>query len=363
MRNETHHTSSVGRPRAARLPFALILLVVWIAAQGGCDWFADPVAVNFLPSVTITEWPQAGELLAGEDTVIRWVGTDIDGDVESYRWTYDDTVTGSTTSDTLLIEDVEEGDHVFTVAAVDDAGDEGTAASCSFSAGPPGGLVDRNILVEFLTDFACVNCPNGEAALENLMDEYGRDRLCVVAYHTLTPVGTNETIARENWYHAHPDFPPDVTGHPAAIFDGRRVVQGAASVPVAEADYEIEIELRQPVGSPLTMSLTGDLSARASLTAKVRVEDALPAGTYVLRTVILEEDVDFAHHLFPFVARDILDEESFTLAAVGDSTEVVYGVTLGPGWNVANLDAITFVQNDDTLEIIQSARLSASRRP
>ena len=107
MRNGTHHTGSVGRPRAARLLFALILLVVWIAAQGGCDWFSDPVAVNFLPSVTITECPQAGALLAGEDTVIRWVGTDIDGDVTSYEWTYDDTITGSTTADTLLIEDVE----------------------------------------------------------------------------------------------------------------------------------------------------------------------------------------------------------------------------------------------------------------
>ncbi len=362
MSNGTHHTGSVGRPRVARLLFALILLVVWIAAQGGCDWFSDPVAVNFLPSVTITECPQAGALLAGEDTVIRWVGTDIDGDVTSYEWTYDDTVTGSTTADTLLIEDVGEGDHVFAVAAVDDAGDEGAPATCSFSAGPAGGLVDRNVLVEFMTDFACVNCPNGEAALENLMDAYGRDRLCVVAWHTLQPVGTPETAARETWYLDHPEFPGG-TGHPMAIFDGGRLIIGATSIPTAENDYEFEIELRRAVGSPLSMELTGDLTARASLTAKVRVEDALPAGTYTLRTVVLEEDVDFAQHLFPFVGRDILDDESFTLAAVGESTEVDYNVTLGPGWNTANLDAIAFVQNDDTLEIIQSARLSTSQRP
>ncbi len=362
MTNGTHHTSSVGRPRAARPLFALILLVVWIAAQGGCDWFTDPIAANFLPSVTITDCPQAGTLLAGEDTIIRWVGTDIDGDVASYEWTYDDTVTGSTTADTLLIESVEEGDHVFTVAAVDDAGDEGTAATCSFSAGPAGGLVDRNVLVEFMTDFACVNCPNGEAALENLMDAYGRDRLCVVAWHTLQPVGTAETAARETWYLNHPEFPGG-SGHPMAIFDGGRLIVGAASVAEAEDEYEFEIELRRAVGSPLTMELTGDLSARASLTAKVWVEDALPAGDYVLRTVVMEEDVAFAQHLFPFVARDILDDEQFTLAAVGESTEVIYDVTLDPGWNAANLDAIAFIQNDDTLEIIQSARLSTSQRP
>jgi len=361
VRNGTMHTSS-HRRLAGRTLFAVALLVVWVAAQGGCDWFNDPVATNFLPTVTITDCPGAGDVLSGEDVVVRWIGMDIDGDVVRYEWTYDDTVTGSTTADTLLLEDVAEGDHVFAVAAVDDDGDEGAVATCSFSAGPAGGLVDRNILVEFLTDFACVNCPNGEEALHNLMDEYGADRLCVVAYHTLLPVGSNETIARENWYKDHPEYPGS-SGHPAAIFDGRRVVEGATSVPVAEADYEFEIELRQPVGSPLTMSLTGDLSARAALTAKIRVEDALPGGDYVIRTVVMENDVSFAHHLFPFVARDILDDQTLTLTAVGDSTEVNYDVTLDPGWNVANLDAVAFVQNDDTLEIIQATRLTAAGRP
>ena len=103
------------------------------------------------------------------------------------------------------------------------------------------------------------------------------------------------------------------------------------------------------------MELTGDLSSRGTLTAKVRVEDALPAGTYTLRTLVLEDGVNFAHHLYPFVVRDILNDEPFALAAVGDSTEVAYNVTLDPGWNIANLDAVAFVQNDDTLEVIQAA--------
>ncbi|MCD4690494.1 hypothetical protein K8S17_03445, partial [bacterium] len=293
------------------------------------------------------------------DVVMRWTGADTDGDIVNYEWTYDDTLTEVTTADTLLIEDVTEGDHVFTIAAVDDDGDTGEVATCTFSVGPR--IVNRNILVEFLTDFACTNCPNGEEALENLMDEYGRDRLCVVAYHS-SALGTDETVARQIWYQEALEFPNPI-GHPCAIFDGLRLIIGAPSVPEAEAEYEFEIELRQPVGSPLSMELSGDLSAGVSLTVRVLVHDVLAAGTYVLRTVVMEEDVNFAHHLFPFVARDVLDDQSFTLTEVGDLTEIVYDVVLDPAWNAANLDAIAFVQNDDTLEVIQSVRLSASRRP
>ncbi len=357
MRNGTHSTSS--SRFAGRALLGAALLVVWLAAQGGCDWFEDPVAVNFPPTVTITDCPGAGDVLAGDDVVIRWSGADADGAVVSYEWTYDDTAGGSTAADTLLIESVIEGDHVFSVSAVDDEGDTGTPATCSFTAGAGGGLVERNILVEFLTDFACVNCPNGEEALENLMDEYGRDRLCVVAYHSLPPVGTTETADRQVWYQEALGFSQPI-GHPCAIFDGLRLIIGADSAPSAEADYDFEIGLRQPVGSPLTMELTGDLSARGSLTVSVRVEDALPQGDYVLRTLVLEDGVSFAHHAFPFVVRDILGDEPFTLSAVGDSVEVVHDVELDPAWNVANLDAVAFVQDDDTLEVLQSVRLASA---
>ena len=52
-------------------------------------------------------------------------------------------------------------------------------------------------------------------------------------------------------------------------------------------------------------------------------------------------------------------DEALKLAAVGDSTEVIYDVTIDPSWNPANLDAMAFVQNDDTMEMVQSARLEA----
>jgi hypothetical protein len=338
----------------------MVLITVWIAAQGGCDWFADPVEINLLPWVTITSCPSGGEVVTGDDVTFEWAAGDYDGTIAEFEWSYDDTVVGATFDDVLTVEDVAEGDHVFIIVAIDDKGDESPPDTCLFAVGTAGGLVDRNVLVEFITTFACVNCPFGEEALNNLMDEYGADRLCVVAYHDDTQVGTDETIARIDWYTDNPDFPGSPVAYPIAVFDGGRIVEGSSSVSTAQENYELEIELRRAIGSPLSMRLVGDLGGgRASLTAKVRVMDALPVGTYVLRTVVLENDINFAHELFPFVARDILDDVPFTLAAVGDSVEVVYDVTIDPGWNPANLDAIAFVQNDETMEIAQSARLEA----
>ncbi len=351
--------SGLGR-RASRLVSMIALITVWIAAQGGCDWFADPIEINLLPWVTITSCPSGGEAVAGDDVTFEWAGGDYDGTIAEFAWSYDDTVTGATSDGAHTVEDVVEGDHVFIVVAIDDEGDESPPDTCLFAVGTAGGLVDRNVLVEFFTTYNCTNCPFGEEALDNLMDQYGADRLCVVAYHDLPPVGTDETIARIDWYTDNPEFPGGATAYPIAVFDGGRIVEGSSSVPTAQADYEFEIELRRAIGSPLSLQLTGDLSgARVSLTAKVEVMDSLPAGTYVLRTIVLEEDVNFAHDLYPYVARDLLDDEAFTLTAVGDSTEVIYDVTIDPSWNPANLDAMVFVQNDDTMEIVQSARLEA----
>ncbi len=346
--------------RTRRFVSMIALIAVWMAAQGGCDWFADPIEINLLPWVTITSCPAGGEVVAGDDVTFEWAGGDHDGTIAEFEWSYDDTATGATSDGALTVEDVVEGDHVFIIVAVDDEGDESPPDTCSFAVGTAGGLVDRNVLVEFITTFSCVNCPFGEEALNNLMDEYGADRLCVVAYHDLPPVGTDETIDRIDWYTDNDDFPGEEGTYPTAVFDGGRIVVGSSSVPVAQADYEFEIELRQAIGSPLLLRLVGDLGgARASLTAKVRVMDPLPAGTYILRTVVVEDDISFAHELFPYVARALLDDEMFTLTAVGDSTEMIYGVTIDPSWNPANLDAIAFVQNDDTMEIVQSARLEA----
>jgi hypothetical protein len=332
--------------------FALLATLV-----GGCDWFDDPVEANLEPDTTMESCPSAGEVTAGQDVTLAWAGSDVDGAVVGYRWALDDTITGETESSSIVIEDVAEGSHVFQVSAVDNKGDvDPTPAVCEFTAGTAGGLVGRVVLVEYLTTYWCTYCPNAEEALNDLLGEYGRDSLCVVAYHDGGGgVSTAETIDRCTWYW---QGVPGNEQHqyPTAFFDGLRYVQDAPTVPWVTTAYRTEIDLRRASGSPLTVELTGDAGA-GSVTVKVKVRDQLSGGPKVLRAVVIEDDVLFALDRFDFVARDILEDEPLTVATTGDSAVVTRTFAVSPSWNAANLDVVAFVQDDSTKEVLQAGRL------
>jgi len=438
---------------------AVALVAVGAALGGGCDWFDDPIEPNLLPETTIETCP--GEIEAGTDAAITWSGSDPDGSVASFAWTFDDTVTGMTTSTsaifdsvgagshafsvaavdddgdadpspatctfvaideeenlppeteitvcpvaptagddvtiawsgtdldgtveeyrwsldgsgetttadtTLVIEDVAAGQHVFSVAAVDDDGDaDATPAVCDFAAAEAGEPVPRVVMVEYFTSLTCSNCPNGEAALLTMLDEYGADSLCVVGYHDQGPpdgpdvLATPEMMDRIDWY-------TDVYGYadelPLALFDGdfSRPVVGAPSVQAAETAYRIEIDVSSTMPSPLSVRLSGSIDgARGSVTITVRAHDEPTDGPLVLRTVVVEDEVSSQGRVFDFVARDLLDDEELTMTAVGDSAVVVRSFDVGPGWNADHLDVIAFVQDDGTREILQAGCLGGVR--
>ncbi|MFH1865339.1 MAG: hypothetical protein ABIK85_05590, partial [Candidatus Eisenbacteria bacterium] len=277
---------------------------------------------------------------------------------------------------TMTIEDVTEGVHTFTVAAVDvDGAVDPTPAVCTFTVAQGGFLVDRVVLAEMLTTKFCTNCPTAEQALDLLIDEYGPGEFCVITYHFMNeqywdPVATDEQVERIQWYYSNhegpdPESEEDDVGHyatvyPLVIFDGGRFVVGATTVNAAKANYLTEIENRRSTMSPISLSLEGDMSGgRGSVAVTVSVHDALGSGPNVLRIVVIEDGVVVGSDHFDFVARDILDEEPLAVSAAGESVVVVRGFTVDPGWNMENLDVIAFVQDDATTEILQSGRLSA----
>ncbi|MBD3347781.1 MAG: hypothetical protein GF400_01135 [Candidatus Eisenbacteria bacterium] len=355
------------RMRAAWIArVGVLLALLSIGSSGGCDWFADPMEANVLPSTSMTACPQ--DVTAGDDVLLEWRGSDIDGSVVEYRWSYDERSSGTTSDTTLTFEDVELGEHRFEVAAVDDDGDEDpTPAVCEFTATEGSGLVGRVVLAEFMTTLPCANCPNAEDALDMMIEEYGADSLCIVAYHDHQgpdPLWTEEILDRMHWYTDVPGDPLEFGAWPAVIFDGDtdRPVVGAQTVSGVATDYRLEIDYRKSFGSPLTLAVSGEIEAGSgNVSVSVRVRDTLGAGTYVLRTIVIEDDIEFLGHDFGFSARDILDDEPLTLAAVGDSAVVERSFTVDPGWAIENMDVIAFVQNDDTREVLQSARLGGAR--
>jgi hypothetical protein len=331
-----------------------------VAASGGCDWFDEPSQANIPPETTMVTCPS--EVTEGDDVSLEWSGSDLDGTVVAYQWTYDDTATGATSATSLTLEDVGAGTHRFEAAAVDDQGDvDASPAICEFTAGEPGGPVRRVVLAEFITNLPCVNCPYAEQALDEMISEYGADSLCIISYHDHVgpdPLWTPETLERIDLYRAAGGWEPQTA--PIVIFDGDagRAVVGATSAEDAAANCRIEIDHRRTILSPLTLRLSGTIGGgRGDVEMHVRVREALPAGDYVLRTVVIEDNVILPSHDFGFVARDILDDEPLTISAAGDSAVVARSFTVDPSWVIDNVDVISFVQNDATLEVLQANRL------
>ena len=346
---------------------ALSLALALVLAFGvTCDWFEEQLESNLPPETSIVRGcDEGGGFVAGENLTFVWTGTDVDGTVPLFQWSLDKVGWVETTADSTVIEAISVGSHIFSVRAVDNKGEaDPDPAECTFMVGQ---LVPRMVLAEFLTTNTCQKCPTADAALESLQVDLGREALAVVAYHDLTArdkLATDETVARIDYYTSFPDIPGDQW--PIVIFDGLRTVEGSVGIEESRTEYGFEISQRQAVGSRISLGITGDLSPAGGdidITAKVKAQ--LPSGALVLRTVVIENDVRYDGYfadIFGFVARDILDDEDLSsgasiLAEIGDSVQVHRTFPVAEGWTLDNVDVIAFIQNIDTREVLQAARL------
>ncbi len=333
-----------------------IVALAAFAMAGGCDWFNDPSQINLPPETTITACPSS-LVPPGDDVTIEWEGSDPDGQVVEYQWTFDDTLGGTTTETSMLIEEVEEGTHTFTVASVDNDGEVGSPAECKFTASL-GDYVERVVLCELVTTKYCPNCWIADYALVRSLHEFGRENLSVVSYHYAPPhdpLNTQEVTDRCDWYYTFFDI---ATTFPVTIFDGLTADDGAADTTSTIVAYRMQIEARQAIGSPVSIELDGEIDGgRGSVTATVTVHHQLTGGPHTLQMMVVEDGIDDGAHIVNFVVRDILDEESLAaLSAPGDFISVTRDLVIND-WNPQNLDVVAFVQDDTSAEILQSGRL------
>lgn len=331
----------------------------------GCDWFEEQSTENLPPATEITDCP-GSEVDEGEDLLFRWIGTDVDGVVVGYEWSLSGGDWMETEDDSVIVEAVDEGDHSFIVRAVDDKGDvDPVPPQCDFTALAVGELVDRVVMVEVFTTYTCANCPKAEEALNNLMESMGRAGLSVVGYHDWRGgdpnsdlLGTEETVGRIKWYTDDPSFPGRAGWWPTVVFDGLRIVEGAETVEGAQANYAVEIQMREEVGSPVRLTVDGAFSgAGGSVQAGIKATGRLPEGPLRARCVVIEDHVFQRGFYFDFVARRVLEDKALNLAEIGDSTSVEWTFPIDDSWNLGNVEAVVFVQNDAGREILQSTRL------
>jgi len=152
-------------------------------------------------------------------------------------------------------------------------------------------------------------------------------------------------------------------GTPTVFFDAVDPVSGAAN---AESLYRARIESRRETPPLVTIAaeLTLDAgAAHGSFAIRVDAIEGVPIPNPEecnVRAVVFEDDVFFCcgvggRDTWDRVARALVDAGTLEPGGAARQTFAA-GVALEPSWNLANLQALVFVQRGVTGEVLQAGR-------
>jgi hypothetical protein len=221
---------------------------------------------------------------------------------------------------------------------------------------PTAWAVERCVLVELLTWVECSGCPQAEAALNSLSEEYPDDSLAIIRYHP-QPGPSNPFYQQKAFDRALSYY--EITGFPTLFFDGGMKIYFAFSESLAYAAYKDSIEIRLAIPSPLSMNLSvtyDTLSYSGQAITQVTAVDSVEADILYLRYALIESGLLHEAETYEEVLRDMYPDDQgvgFILNR-GETFRDTTNFTLGPQWLPENCDLVVFVQDDATKEVLQS---------
>lgn len=188
---------------------------------------------------------------------------------------------------------------------------------------------------------------------------YGPSEFLSVRYYSnmiATIWNTPDTDSRVKTFY---DWDRPGFGLPAVVMDGLVGTQyewiGASTYMATGIPFRNAFETLQGM-SPYKMSVTNFNPAGGTVDVKLDIVSN-PGSTagLVIRTVLYENNLMDGADRHDRVTRDILQDYPVTISSVGQSQTVSPTITLTPGWKLADLGIVAFVQKDSTKEIFQSA--------
>jgi hypothetical protein len=232
-------------------------------------------------------------------------------------------------------------------------------AGCSEA--PTVALVPTNrvVLAEFFTFSRCVYCPYAARALDSVA-QGSADSLVIIAWHrredgdTLSPTYVESRSAL---------YGEAGGGEPATAFDGGALIRtsGPSYNHTAFQDAYSVAKTHDPLVR-LAVSATISTSV-CSVAAQVVGVDSTPGETLHLFVVFCEDSVHSqlignAETLFNHVVRGMLPDENGTAMVLtrNDTFNFARTAELAPFWNPARLRVVAFVQDLNTLQVLQAAQ-------
>ncbi|MCK4596916.1 Omp28-related outer membrane protein [bacterium] len=216
--------------------------------------------------------------------------------------------------------------------------------------------VERCVLVELFTWTICHSCPEAEAALDSLTQEYPDSSLAIIRYHCVP--APSDTLykpeSQDRWTSYYGQSSVSRT-----FFDGGMMVAGADDS--SYYDFKDSVEVRRAIPSPLSMSLsvTYDTTSRSGqVFAQVIAVDSVEEEDLYLRYALIESEAIHIAEVYQEVLRDMIPDAQGVSFAIdqGETFNDTMDFTIDPLWFPENCDMVVFVQDDDTKEVLQSVQ-------
>jgi len=217
----------------------------------------------------------------------------------------------------------------------------------------------KMVLFEHFTNASCAPCAAQNPDFTNNILKTNKGRILHIAYHTNWPGvdpmnahNPSEVQSRVTYY--------GVSGVPHIKMQGNKFAGSPSGVTNSIIDNEAMLP------SPLRIKVKDMPFDSISHNVEVVVysEDTLPAGTYKLRTAVVEKEKTYAiapggngEKYFPNIFRKFLDNatgESFTPPSIGDSVIYNFNYTINVAWDTTQIYIIAFVQNDANKNVINA---------
>ena len=215
--------------------------------------------------------------------------------------------------------------------------------------------VPRNlVVVEIGTGTWCPYCPGAAMGADDLID--AGQPVAIVENHNGDTFANVYSNARNSYY--------GITGYPTAFFDGQNSVVGGSNTQSMYANYLPRVTSRIAVPSKYTISATGNLTGNnLTVAATVAKPEADTNTNVLLHCVITQSHIQYSWqgqtHL-NFVNRLMLPNQSGTAVTLATGEQQTYNLTgiFNPEWDINSCEAVLFLQNNATKEILQGVKYS-----
>lgn len=225
--------------------------------------------------------------------------------------------------------------------------------------------VSKRVLIEDFTGQACINCVNGAAVIEQMMEDYGEENVIAVGLYGgalgSEPLGGPPyplTVEESEWYYSH--WGIESQPQPMAMVDRGGIIGSIADWPAAVRE---RIQMQAPVlleascdydAASRQVGITVDADGVSAVNGHIQVwltEDSIVSKQSVPGQ--REMDEDYVHnHVFRATVNAPMGDA--ITVGVGERVTRTFTYTLKEGWVAENMSVVTFVYDDSG--VLQAAK-------